>query len=164
MLNWIIELLFGVKNKEFSNKTTINQNNVKKHNYRKLKKEWIEKGKEYEKFIGNLYEKDGYIVKFNGIEKGKKDNSIDLIAIKGNEIVLIQCKNWKENSKYKITHKEIKAFIGDSYFFLEKNPQYSNYKIKRHFVVSNRILDNSAVQYIKENRDKIEYRLIRFEK
>jgi len=147
-------------------KITINNNTTKeekkKKNYYQLKKEWTKKGKEYEKFIGKHYENLGYIVKFNGIEKGKKDNSIDLIAIKQNEIIFIQCKNWKENSKYKITHKDIKAFIGDTHIFIQENQQYKNYQIKRHFVISNRILDKSAINYIKEHRKEIEYKLIEF--
>jgi restriction system protein len=138
--------------------------NKKKKNFYQLQKEWAKKGKEYEKFIGKHYENLGYIVKFNGIENGKKDNSIDLIAIKQNELIFIQCKNWKENSKYKINHKDIKAFIGDTHIFIKENQQYKNYQIKRHFVISNRILDKSAVNYIKEHRNEIEYKLIEFKK
>ncbi len=132
----------------------------RKERFKKFIKEIEKKGKDYEKFVGNHFEKLGYIVKFNGVEKGKKDNSIDLIAIKKDEIILIQCKNWKEDSKYKITHEKVKAFIGDTYKFIEKNPTYKDYKIKRLFVISNKILDKSAYYYIKENRDIIEYLLL----
>ncbi len=120
----------------------------------------IKKGEEFEKFIGKKFEKKGYIVKFNGIEQGKKDSSIDLIAIKGENLILTQCKNWKKESKYKINHEKIKAFIGDTYTFLTKNPQYQNYKIKRLFCVSNDVFDKSAKKYMKENRSIIEYRII----
>jgi len=43
----------------------------------------VKKGKEFEKKVGKLFEEAGWIVKYNGIENGKKDSSIDLIAIKG---------------------------------------------------------------------------------
>ncbi len=118
------------------------------------------KGKEYEKYVGKFFEEKGYIIKYNGIENGKKDNSIDLIAIKNNEIIFIQCKNWKENNKFKITHKDIKAFIGDTYIFIKENPQYTNYNIKRLFVMSNKILDKSAYAYIKEHKNIINYKII----
>ncbi len=120
----------------------------------------IKKGKEYEKFIGSKFEENGYIVKYNGIEQGKKDSSIDIIAIKGNQIIFTQCKNWKEGSKYKINHEKIKAFIGDTYTFLTKNPQYQNYNIKRLFCVANDVFDNSAKKYMEQNKSVIEYRVI----
>ena len=134
--------------------------NTSKKSYTDIKKENIKKGKEYEKFIGNLFEQKGYIVKYNGIEQGRKDSSIDIIAIKGNQIILTQCKNWKQNSKYKINHEKIKAFIGDSYNFITKNKQYKDYKIKRLFCVANDVFDKSAKNYMNSNKDIIEYRII----
>jgi len=135
-----------------------------KKNFYQLKQEWIKKGKEYEKFVGKYFENKGYIIKYNGIEKGKKDNSIDIIAIKKEEIIFIQCKNWKENGKYKISHKDIKAFIGDTSTFINENSQYKEYKIKRLFVMSGKILDKSAYNYIKEHQDTIRYFLLKEEK
>ena len=129
----------------------------KKEKYKKHLKESKKKGDDYEKFVAKYYEDLGYIVKFNGIEKGKKDSSIDLIAIRKDEIILVQCKNWNENGKYKINHEKIKAFIGDTHTFMIKNKNYENYKIKRIFAVSGMILDKSAIKYIKENREIIRY-------
>ena len=122
----------------------------------------IKKGKDYEKFVGQYFENKGYIVKFNGIEKGKKDNSIDLIAVKDKKIILIQCKNWKENGKYKIDEKMVKSFVGDTYSFVEHNNNYKNYEIKRLFVISGKILDKSAYFYIKNNQDIIRYLLLEY--
>jgi restriction system protein len=158
--------MFGIIKKLISNdkaptKKQTNKPNTKKSNYKKMIKENIKKGKEYEKYIGNLFEQKGYIVKFNGIEQGKKDSSIDLIAIKGNQIIFTQCKNWKENSKYKINHEKIKAFIGDSYSFIEKNQQYKNYNIKRLFCLANDVFDKSAKNYLEQNKSIIEYRIIK---
>lgn len=56
-------------------------------------------GKEYERYIGYLYEQKGYNVKFHGIEKGFEDLGIDLICTKGDETLLIQCKNWGQSKK-----------------------------------------------------------------
>ena len=133
------------------------QKEEKKQRYIKQLKDNKKKGQDYEKFVANYYEALEYIVKFNGIEKGKKDSSIDLIAIKNNEIVLIQCKNWKENGKYKINHEKIKAFIGDTYSFINNNKNYKDYEVKRVFAVSEKILDKSAIKYIKENKEIIRY-------
>ncbi len=135
-------------------------NENRKKRYKEFVKSNIERGKKYEIQIGKHFEDQGYIVKFNGIEKEKKDDSIDLIAIKKDEIIFIQCKNWKENSKYKITQEQIKAFIGDTYKFIENNPVYKDYKIKRLFIISNKILDKGAYLFIKENQHLIKYKVI----
>ena len=129
----------------------------KKERYKTHLKNSKKKGDDYEKFVAKHYEDLGYIVKFNGIEKGKKDSSIDLIAIKQNEIILVQCKDWNEKGKYKINHEKIKAFIGDTHTFILKNKNYEEYNIKRIFAVSGMILDKSAVQYIKANKEVVRY-------
>ncbi len=51
-------------------------------------KEW---GDAYEKSVGLEYEKEGYDVEYRGLNYGRKDGGIDLIARKDNEIILIQC-------------------------------------------------------------------------
>lgn len=132
-------------------------NSNRKEKYKKQMKENSKKGLDYEKFVGEHFESLGCIVKFNGIEKGKKDNSIDLIAINKDEIIFIQCKNWKQNSKYKINHEKIKSFVGDTYVFIEENINYSEYKIKRLFVASNEVFDASAKMYCKEHKNVVQY-------
>ncbi|MDD3506375.1 MAG: restriction endonuclease [Sulfurimonas sp.] len=83
---------------------------------------------------------------------GKADRGIDIIAMKNKEITLIQCKNWKENSKHKITHEKIKAFIGDTEEFLNKNREKAaGYTIKRLYVTSNDVLDNSAKYFLRDS-------------
>lgn len=134
-----------------------NKPNERKERYKKQMKENSKKGLDYEKFVGEHFENLGCIVKYNGIEKGKKDNSIDLIAINKDEIIFIQCKNWKQNSKYKINHEKIKSFVGDTYVFIEENSNYSDYKIKRLFVASNEVFDASAKMYCKEHKNVVQY-------
>ena len=75
-------------------------------------------GKMYERYIGYLYEKKGYKVEYRGIELGLKDGGIDLICRKNNEILLVQCKNWKQEST--IYEKHICQLYGASRFY-DKN-------------------------------------------
>ena len=158
----MIELLRTLFNKnDETQKKNFKPTKTQRQNYQKMKRQNIKKGKEYEKFIGRMFEEKGYIVKYNGIEAGKKDSSIDLIAIKGQQIIFTQCKNWKEGSKYKINHEKIKAFIGDTTTFITQNPQYQQYNIKRLFCVANDVFDKSALAYMNSNRNIIEYRIIK---
>jgi hypothetical protein len=59
------------------------------------RKSKITLGRDYERYVGYFYEKRGYGVYYQGVEKGKQDEGIDLICEKGDKILLIQCKYWK---------------------------------------------------------------------
>lgn len=56
-------------------------------------------GDTFEIYVGQLYENEYFLVIYNGLIKGLKDQGVDLIAIPlpsdaRKEIHLIQCKNW----------------------------------------------------------------------
>lgn len=75
----------------------------------KKKTKW-EIGRDYERYVGYLYEKDGYSVYYQGIVEGLADLGRDVIATKGREVDVIQCKYW---SQYKTIHeKHICQFKG----------------------------------------------------
>ena len=63
----------------------------------------LEIGRFYERYIGYLYEQEDWIVKFFGIIEGFDDLGRDLVCKKGNEIHIVQTKNW---SKYKIIREK----------------------------------------------------------
>jgi hypothetical protein len=63
----------------------------------------LEIGRFYERYIGYLYEREDWIVKFFGIIEGFDDLGRDLVCKKGNEIHIVQTKNW---SKYKIIREK----------------------------------------------------------
>ena len=65
----------------------------------------IATGRAYERYIGYLYEKNHWQVTFNGCIKGNEDNGIDLICQKGNEVHLIQAKNWNKKIFNKVVHQ-----------------------------------------------------------
>jgi hypothetical protein len=114
-------------------------------------------GNNYEIFIGKYFEDKNYLVKYNGIENGVKDNSIDLIAINKKEVLLIQCKNWskswvEKNNKY-INQKDLKSFIGDTINYVDKNPVLKDFIIKRYFIVSSPILSKDGFAYMKNEKN-----------
>lgn len=51
-------------------------------------------GKMYERYVGYLYEKEGWEVDYFGIHKRFQDLGRDIIATKGNTVHVVQCKNW----------------------------------------------------------------------
>ncbi len=68
----------------------------------------LEIGRFYERYIGHLYEDKGWTVKFFGIIEGFDDLGRDLICKKGNEIHIVQTKNWSKfrtiREKYMYQH------------------------------------------------------------
>lgn len=85
-------------------------------------------GRDYERYIGWLYEEKGFNVEYQGINEGKEDRGIDLICENKNQISLVQCKYWKEhveirenavNQLYgtstKFTKDKIKEALFESY-------------------------------------------------
>ncbi len=136
------------------------KNNKSSLNRKQMYKDNKKKGRDYELFILKYFEKQGYKTKDNSFVNGKKDNGIDLIILKNKEITLIQCKNWKKDSSYKIKHRHLKEFLGNTTAFLYNNKEKAKgYKIKRMYITSNDVLDNSAKHFL-NNNSILEHRVI----
>lgn len=119
-----------------------------------------QKGEEFEAYVADHYRMNGYDVIEHGKLYGRKDQGIDLIATSEHETLLIQCKNWSAAGRYLITHANIKEFIGNAAVFLEKQPVYADRPVRRLFVTSENVLDQSAVKYIRNNTGIVEHRVI----
>ncbi len=84
------------------------------------KSKWL-LGRIYERYVGYLYEQQGYEVEYTGIFHGYEDLGRDLICTRGNEIIVIQCKNW---SQFKtIYEKHIFQFFGTVFQYRDQNPR-----------------------------------------
>jgi hypothetical protein len=53
-------------------------------------------GIDYERYIGYVYERKGYNVIYNGALEGLEDMGRDIVAENKDEILVIQCKYWKQ--------------------------------------------------------------------
>ena len=52
-------------------------------------------GAQYERYVGYLFESQGYQVTYHGLRSGREDGGVDLIAKAPRKIWLIQCKRWR---------------------------------------------------------------------
>ncbi|HPL92755.1 MAG TPA: restriction endonuclease [bacterium] len=87
-------------------------------------------GRDYEMYIGWLYESDGWVVEYKGILDGLEDLGRDIIAKKKNAICVIQCKHW---AQYKTIHeKHIFQLFGTTMEYWLKNfgNKYDNHNQK----------------------------------
>lgn len=124
------------------------------------------KGLSYEQFIGDKYKELGYIVIYHGIEQKLNDQGIDLIVQKENNIIFVQCKNWIGGKFNKLNRKDLQAFAGDCFLFMQKNNAYNlefnGKQISIHFIVNkDELLDKSAKSFLKYN-PFIKFKIIEF--
>ena len=83
--------------------------------WKKRKKTDWEAGIEYERYIGYLYECNGYTVEYSGALMKLEDMGRDLIAVKGDSVKVIQCKRWKQDKE--IHEKHIFQLYGTSVLY-----------------------------------------------
>lgn len=121
---------------EYRKLSTVEKNQLALDRYWKRPKSKWHIGKIYERYIGYLYEQQGYDVDYFGIAKGLEDLGRDIIAQKGNEFIVIQCKNW---SKFKtIFEKHIFQFFGTVFQYKDEN---KNKNIKAIFYTTTKLSD-----------------------
>lgn len=113
-------------------------------------------GKMYERYIGYIYEKDGYEVEYRGIEKGLKDGGIDLVCRKKGETRLIQCKCWNQEST--IYEKHICQLYGATRFYdkcnakrVYRNNEYINIEWKAVPVFITTTQLDAQARFVAEN-------------
>lgn len=88
--------------------------------YLQRRKTRLEIGHMYERYIGYLYEwVDGYEVNYLGITEGVYDLGRDLECRKGQERILIQCKNWSRFST--IHEKHIFQLFGSVFQYRDQH-------------------------------------------
>lgn len=107
---------------------------VSERNQRALDRYWNrdkdpwQVGRDYERYIGYLYENKGYKVQYHGIEKLKEDLGRDLICTKGELIEIVQCKYWSSQKGIPIRENHITQLYGTTVkYFLD-------HKINTHVV------------------------------
>ena len=77
-------------------------------------------GRDYERYIGYLFEREGFSVIYNGATKGSSDGGIDLFCFKDGIVYPIQCKRWKN----KVDENEIDKFVRAVKYFKRNRSFY----------------------------------------
>jgi hypothetical protein len=140
---------------EFEKLSPSERNQKALDRYLSSRKKSYEIGRDYERYIGYLYETKGFQVEYIGIEKGLEDLGRDLVCIKGKEIDIVQCKCW---ANHKTIHEKhinqlygtaVKYFIDHQQFINDKKSLnlfpnlISSGQIKATFVTSTKLSDTA---------------------
>jgi predicted nuclease with TOPRIM domain len=122
----LIEALYSEKTKDSTEdpvlhyipKGEFNKLSVSERNQKALDRFWSSKktpwqiGRDYERYIGFLYENEGYRVQYFGIEKGLEDLGRDLVCSKDGIIEVVQCKYWSKSKNIPIRENHINQLFG----------------------------------------------------
>jgi hypothetical protein len=121
---------------EYRKLSTVEKNQLALDRFwKRPKSKWLI-GRLFERYVGYLYEEEGYIVQYVGIERGLEDLGRDLICTKGNTIIVVQCKNW---AKFRtIYEKHIFQFFGTVFKYRDEN---KGKKVKAVFYTTTKLSD-----------------------
>lgn len=107
---------------EYQNLPRVEKFQLALYRYWHKKKTRWEVGRDYERYVGYLYESQGFKVYYQGIIEGFEDLGRDLIATKDRNIVkVIQCKYWSQDKT--IHEKHIFQLFGTVTAYRVDNPK-----------------------------------------
>jgi hypothetical protein len=89
---------------EYQKLSTTQKNQLALNRWKSSRRSLWEIGRDYERFIGYNYETLGYDVMFTGAIHGFEDMGRDLIAKRGSELRVIQCKYWSKDKTIREKH------------------------------------------------------------
>ena len=100
-----------------------NQRALNRYNSRHKTNEEI--GRDYERYIGYLFEKEGYKVDYTGVNYGLNDLGRDLICVRSGKTFVVQCKCWSNKKGKLIREKHINQIFGTTFkYYLEQRNKY----------------------------------------
>jgi len=116
---------------EYKKLPTDIKNQTALDNYLNKKHSKIEIGRFYERYLGYLYESEGWDVKYVGIIEGFEDLGRDLVCTKKNKIEIVQAKKW---SKFRtIREKHLYQLYATTIHYRIQNEIKKNVEIKPVF-------------------------------
>lgn len=104
---------------EYESLSTIERNQRALDRYWASRKSSWQVGRDYERYIGFLYEQKGFSVYYQGIEQGFEDLGRDLICKKDNRVEIVQCKYWRQDRT--IHEKHINQLFGTTVEYFIRN-------------------------------------------
>ncbi len=106
---------------EYNSLSEQERNQLALDRYKKRQKSNAEIGRDFERYIGYLYEKNNFQVEYRGIIDGFEDRGRDLICTRGYQVAIVQCKYWSKNKTIHENH--INQLFGTTVkYYMEVNP------------------------------------------
>lgn len=129
---------------EYNNLPTAEKYQLALNRYWQKKKSKWEIGRDYERYIGYLYEARGYGVYYQGIVEGFSDLGRDLICKKSNWAEIVQCKHWSKEKQ--IHEKHIFQLLGTAIAYRIDHPKMR----VTPWLITSTALSDTAKRFAKE--------------
>lgn len=100
----------------------------------------VEIGRFYERYIGHLYEEEGYDVEYHGAANGFADLGRDLIVRGGDEVFIVQTKCW---SKTKLIHENLIFQLFGSMTHFKRTSKFKDRETKAVFYTTAKFSDRA---------------------
>lgn len=133
-----------IEKEQFNTLSTIERNQLAFDNYSIRNKSKWQIGRDYELYCGYLYEKKGWNVEYFGIDRRLEDLGRDLIARKGNQVHVIQCKFWSERKM--IHEKHIAQLYGTTIVYEIENESLFTTEVTPVFMTNTK-LSSTAIKF-----------------
>lgn len=126
---------------EYSKLSTVEKFQLALNRYKAKRKSNWAAGVEYERYVGYLFESSGFRVHYSGALKGREDLGRDLIAQKGSNVYIVQCKRWHVSKQ--VHEKHVFQLFGSTFEYELNNPD----NIVKGVLVSTCSLSDLALRY-----------------
>lgn len=123
-----------ISKEEYAQLSTTQRNQLALDKWKVRRKSNVEIGRIYERYLGYLYEQEGWAVTFSGALEGLEDMGRDLLCVGKDEVHVVQAKYW---SKHKTIHeKHIFQLYGTSLLVPRTHPELQGKRITPVFVTT----------------------------
>ena len=109
-----------LSDEEYEKLSTGEKNQLALERYQGRNKTKWETGRDYERYIGYVYECDGWAVSYHGILEGLDDLGRDLVCQQEGQTQVVQCKCWSEHRQ--IREKHITQLFGTTVKYEIEHP------------------------------------------
>lgn len=141
--------------RNYENKYDLEKDKLKNRSLKLKAKELIFMKKVYAHYI-----KRGYSVKLNDFSKNIVNNSIDLICLKKNKILLIKCKYWIRNSQDKIKDSDIALFHDSAMKYVDDNRlKIKDLKLK-YIISTKKVIFKNSIDTFEIEYNQYKYKVI----
>lgn len=123
-----------ISREEYARLSTAERNQLALDKWRARRKSNVEIGRIYERYLGYLYELDGWKVTFIGALEGFEDMGRDLLCVREDKVHVVQAKYW---SKHKTIHeKHIFQLYGTSLLVPHTHPALEGMRVSPIFAAT----------------------------
>jgi hypothetical protein len=104
-----------VSDEDYRRLSPAQRNQLALERWKSRKKSSVEIGRLYERYIGSVYENNGWRVNFHGATEGLEDLGRDLICEKNNDVHIVQAKYWAQHKT--IHEKHVFQLYGTTFLY-----------------------------------------------